>query len=368
MRIAMTLMVRDEADVIGPMLAHHAAQGVDVFIITDNGSVDGTLEQIESFAQDHEVDLRVDPVHRKQQSRLVTGMARDAATRHRADWVINADADEFWVPTGDGTIAERFGRYPDDLAVFQAPVVDMTGEPAESGTGLDRLVWRDARPVEEINRVGIRAHSSPNAVHRADAEIIVAQGNHEVNRPAGKHPADDLAIEVLHLPWRSWSQFRRKVENAGLAYAANPELTPSVNHHGMRDYRRLQEGSLLSAYVTRHPTPDELRAGEADGWFVRDDRLALSSLPRTPDTELAGDLDLLRRQGRALVEREHLMIAQRDDALAEAHALQVELGAVRQSHDALSQQVRELSTQLQQYRNRRAVRVADALRRRTDGA
>ena len=85
MRIAMTLMVRDEADVIEAMLRHHAGQGVDVFVITDNGSTDGTVDISESFARDHDVDLRHDPVHRKQQSILVTGMARDAAIRHDAD-------------------------------------------------------------------------------------------------------------------------------------------------------------------------------------------------------------------------------------------------------------------------------------------
>ena len=359
MRIAMTLMVRDEADVIAAMLEHHAAQGVDVFIITDNGSVDGTLEHIDEFAKRHEVDLRVDPVQRKQQSSLVTGMARDAATRHGADWVLNADADEFWLPASGGTIAEKLSAYPADLSVFQVPVIDLTGHPAESGTGLDRLIWRDDRPVDELNAVGIRAHSSPNAVHRADADIVVAQGNHEVNRPSGEAPGGDLGIEVLHLPWRSWSQFSRKVENAGLAYAANPDLTPSANHHGMRDYGRLLEGSLLAAYVARHPLADELQQGEELGWFRRDERLASSALPRKTDTPLALDLNVLRSQGRALVRREQQMIAQRDAALFAVYELEKRLA---DAQDA----IRTLSEDLDHYRARRTVRLADAMRRGVD--
>ncbi len=50
MRLAMTLMVRDEADIIGAMLDHHLRQGVDIFIVTDNGSIDGTREIIEEFS------------------------------------------------------------------------------------------------------------------------------------------------------------------------------------------------------------------------------------------------------------------------------------------------------------------------------
>ncbi len=42
MRIVLTLLVRDEADIIGSNLAYHLSQGVDFVIATDNGSRDGT--------------------------------------------------------------------------------------------------------------------------------------------------------------------------------------------------------------------------------------------------------------------------------------------------------------------------------------
>ena len=38
----MTLLVRDEADLLPSHLEHHLAQGVDFFLITDNGSTDAT--------------------------------------------------------------------------------------------------------------------------------------------------------------------------------------------------------------------------------------------------------------------------------------------------------------------------------------
>jgi hypothetical protein len=44
MKLAMTLMIRDGIDVIEPNLRYHHAQGVDMFVVADNGSTDGTTD------------------------------------------------------------------------------------------------------------------------------------------------------------------------------------------------------------------------------------------------------------------------------------------------------------------------------------
>jgi hypothetical protein len=266
-----TLMVRDEVDIIAAMVEHHMAQGLDLLIVTDNGSVDGTTEVLREYADTGFVELHHDPVHLKQQHVLVTRMARRARTEHGADWVINADADEFWVPR-DRTLTLRTALEATPLALnaFPVPVTNLVGPPARHGSGFDRLCWRDQRTKEQLNSIGIFAHPTDNVVHRGDPEIVVAQGNHFVNLQSNGSPEPGLELEVLHVPWRSWAQHERRVLNTGRAYDANPDLNPSPNHHMMNDYRRYQAGRLWYLYLLRLPLEAELIAGEADGTFVRD--------------------------------------------------------------------------------------------------
>lgn len=271
MKLVLTVMVRDEVDVIAPMIEHHLAQGVDLIIATDNASVDGTAEVLQAYADLGAVELHHDPVHRKQQHAVVTGMARRARTEHAADWVINADADEFWAPVDkELTLRAALECIPLSLNAFQVPVVNLVGPPAIRGSGFNRLLWRDRRTEEQLQAIGIHAHPTDNVVHRGEADIEVAQGNHFVSLQSNGQPEPAFSLEVYHLPWRSWSQFELKVLNAGRAYEANPELRPSKNHHGMADYRRHRGGRLFPIYMLRHPLPEDIEEGEREDLLIQD--------------------------------------------------------------------------------------------------
>lgn len=274
MKFVVTVMVRDEIDIIAAMIEHTLAQEPDLVMVTDNGSVDGTAETLQRYADAGLIELHHDPVHRKQQGSVVTSMARRARTEYAADWVVNADADEFWVPRDKSlTLRSALEKIPLSLNAFTVPVTNLVGRPAQRGSGLSRLLWRDLRTDEQLQDIGIFAQPTPNAVHRGEPDVVVAQGNHFVNIESNGQPDDAISLEVLHLPWRSWSQFEQKVLHAGRAYEQNPELRPSKNHHGMNDYKRALAGRLLPAFLLRQPSLKELHDGETQGWFRRDDWL-----------------------------------------------------------------------------------------------
>jgi hypothetical protein len=359
-KLAMTLMVRDEADIVGAMIDHHLAQGVDTLIVTDNGSVDGTTAILEDYAARGLVVLHHDPEHRKQQAATVTRMAREAAVEYGADWVLNADADEFWIPAADGSsLKETFERIPVAIRAFDVAVHDMIGPAAASGTGLQRLRYRDLRSVEALNRVGLKAHATHDVAHIGDPEVEVVQGNHFVSIDSrGPVPAG-LEVEVLHFPWRSWEQYSRKVRNAGSAYDAS-DMTPSPNHHGMRDYRRLQSGVLYPLYLCRHPDDAGVEEGLASGEYVLDTRIADRVPSPVPDVPIdPANADEQRAFGLAMADLDRRLALADDRAAREAAAR----GLAEQELAATHHEIQALHQQLARMQSRRVVRMTDGAAR-----
>ena len=364
MKLAMTLMVRDEADIVEAMIRFHLDQGVDIVIVTDNGSIDGTAEILESLSREGLIDLRHDPVQRKQQGETVTGMARDAYTLHGADWVINADADEFWCAVDpEMTLRNAFAGIDRAIQSFTVPVIDMIGAPALDGTGLQRLSYRDLRSDASLNAIGLLAHSTHDSAHVGDADVTVAQGNHFVSLGSLGVPDDAHRVEVRHFPWRSWAQYSRKVESSGRAYESQTVLKPSPNHHGMRDYKRLLDGTLLSHYIVRHPSDQELLAGIATGEFVEDLRISRSVASPREDAPVPVSIESGQRRFLATHQalESELQTAQDEIALRDERMLAAAIAHNEQAAQLEVSQMREdsLRIELELQKNRHIVRFAD---------
>jgi hypothetical protein len=204
-------------------------------------------------------------------------MARRAATEHHADWVINADADEFWWPRDGASLAQTLELIPTGYGNVFAARENLLADPARSGTWLERLVLRD---VLSLNERGTRIGGK--VCHRGAADVVVAQGNHKVDGPGLGNRWPASPITVLHVLDRSYLQFRHKIEIGGGSLAANTEIDPELGWHWRRDYDRLLDGTLEQAWQARQLDAPRAAAGLASGRLVRDTRL-LERLPRLVD-------------------------------------------------------------------------------------
>jgi glycosyltransferase involved in cell wall biosynthesis len=243
MKLVMTLLVRDEQDIIAEHLDYHLAQGVDEVIVTDNGSEDATLDILREYESRGVARIILEPSDDYSQGKWVTRMARMAASELDADWVINSDADEFWWPRS-GTLASTFEGLGAEVGVVVARRTNFVPQPEDTRAFWDRMTVRER---ESLNPVG--KPLPPKLAHRAHPEIEVVQGNHRVRGPDLGERLDDDTVEILHFPMRSYAQFENKIVKGGQAYARNRELPEKVGRTWRRLYEVWQRGELPDHYA-----------------------------------------------------------------------------------------------------------------------
>jgi len=150
MKLVMTLLVRDEADILEANLDFHLSQGVDFVIATDNNSEDETPTILERYARRGLVHVLRETGDDYSQRAWVTRMARLAAADFGADWVINNDADELWWPK-IGTLKDALALVPSSFGAVIAPRTNFVPRPERSGeTFFDRMIFGQVRGVPTI--------------------------------------------------------------------------------------------------------------------------------------------------------------------------------------------------------------------------
>jgi hypothetical protein len=279
MKLVMTLLARDEADIVESWLAFHLKAGADFVIATDNRSEDGTTEILERYAREGHLHLIREPGEDLRQDEWVTRMARLAATEFAADWVINSDADEFWWPRGASlsemlaAVPERYGTVSGFLRTF-AP---RRGE----GDFAERMTVRFSA-LAPINDPASLYKPIRKVLHRAHPEIRLTRGNHAVVDSPFAPLRGWFPIEVFHYPIRSLAQCEHKTRLQGTAFEKYIDRPPTGYHARM--FAALREGRMAEHYDSLVISDEELERGRADGRLVVDTRLrdALRLL-RAPD-------------------------------------------------------------------------------------
>jgi Glycosyl transferase family 2 len=268
MKIVMTLLVRDEEDIVSENLQYHLEQGVDHVIVTDNRSRDSTRDLLEPFRRSGLVTVIDEQDDTYAQGHWVTRMARLAAA-DGADWVVHTDADEFWWPK-EGDLRTCLAAIPAECGVVEAPRLNFLPCRRESGRFHERLLIRQIRSTNHEGQP-----LPPKVCHRADPSVVVVQGNHRVSnvqygvlRPPGP-------LVILHFPMRTWRQFQLKIVTGGAAYQRNTELPRKVGKTWRDLYDLHLAGSLREHYESALVESHDLNAEIAGGRLIVDRRLAI---------------------------------------------------------------------------------------------
>jgi hypothetical protein len=285
MKLVLTLLVRDEVDVVDAQIAFHLAAGVDLVIATDNRSDDGTTEILERYAREGHLHLIREPGEDLRQTEWVTRMARLAATDFGADWVLNTDADEFWWPRG-GDFRELFAAVPGRFGVVRGAWRNFVPRPDDDRFFAERMTARLCAPSFHPHPLSIHFKSA----HRAAADVRVGRGNHEAFGTGLVALRGWYPIEILHFPVRSLEHCMRKYVTQFIALELNAEK--GIPGHMAEAYRAYRAGALEDFYAPLVVDDPALERGIARGDLALDtrlrDRLASLGFGSTPQAAGVG--------------------------------------------------------------------------------
>lgn len=263
-RLIMTLLVKNEEDMLEENLIFHKAMGVDGFIITDNNSSDRTPEIIRKYKEKGWI---VEAIEEKatdyQQKKWVDRMIWKAKSVYKADWVINADADEIWyAPSGD-LKTELVSSRANVLTCEMKCVYPEEGKP----------FWQWGQTVEVVNdlerynlsRYSLFARQNKKVIHRTAGYIQISMGNHKVTMFPKKVAKSN--IRIYHYNIRGKKPFLEKMINGGKQLEQNPKK--HGGRHWRYYYQLYKEGLLEAEYdkVIGTASFDQLKL---DG-FIRTD-------------------------------------------------------------------------------------------------
>jgi hypothetical protein len=280
MKIAANLGVLDEEDLIGPCIEHLRAIGVDLIVVTDIGSTDGTRDVLRGLAGP---DLRLtelgpddDPWGFPQR------MYERTVAEFAVDRVLSLDADEFWLPR-TGSIRDATGLFGADvLTVPRFNVPPVVGRPLLPAVLSPTTLGDVSLVVKPIEQPWVKIPENPRlawVMSRVLPKVVVnpraiqafAVGGHaSVPRPGVT--ATTVACEdvlIAHAPFSTYPRFLRKLQNIGRSLERfGPRLPQDQAWHWRRWVELERTGQAEVEFHRQFLTEEQFQGALADGTIV----------------------------------------------------------------------------------------------------
>lgn len=211
-KLFMTLVVQNEESIIEKNILFHKAMGVDGFIVISHKSTDNTndiLKKLQNKNIIQEILYKEDDIH--MHSVWVNEMINIAKNKYNADWIINADADEFYYSKTLNLKEQLINIAPVNvLRVYSNWYI-----PIENGKKIFENFYFVRNPLNKfeyaLNNIELNEfteyyllHECPKIIHNTKDFISISDGNHFVKMKNYLEisPAD---IILYHFHTRSYN-------------------------------------------------------------------------------------------------------------------------------------------------------------------
>ena len=253
--LVMTLLIRNEVDIVEENIAFHLSQGVDFIVATDNGSTDGTRDILLKYAQQDLLLLIDEPEKTYLQEKWVNRMADLAYEKFGPCLIFHVDADEFWT-SESGNLKDELIRFP-LLQCLRVPIINSLPRYNKFQEQFpEDFIYNVVNPIrsndlkkDTLSRSIYLFMNHSKVIYKSNNFMPhVDMGNHNIVSSKKIITDHSKTIKILHFPIRSFEQFKRKVIQSGESIASNPALKQSFAWHIRRWYDQYQAGELENAY------------------------------------------------------------------------------------------------------------------------
>ena len=275
-------MPYDQADIVEDFLDWHLHLGIDLILVLDGGSTDGTREVLERYAKTKRVVWFALPERDMTKYSIADELSAMARDRYEADWIIYCDVDEFVCTHGKSLRTVLADSDHEGITLLHLPRRTMIGPPIPAGRrATEALTLRIDRTVVPTPEQQISwdlpvpfafIEVGPHIAIRASAIGSFAIGIHSATVAWGTSGTSDLYI--LHYAIRGYEELRQKVRNSEKWLEDNPHLSVGWGWHWRRWIQLEKTGRLREDYDCQFVSAARAAALVADGTCAIDTTIA----------------------------------------------------------------------------------------------